>query len=357
MLEPVDRRIPLASMAGNSALCDQDCLVECKLHLITLSAPLMKRHELPKNFLTTILASIAITLSLASCASTKGKKGGVSDGKKLSPPTEPAVYSWDESLASSTSGPVRIKIGIEQQRARIFKGDKEIGWTTVASGIPRFPTPTGSFSILEKVVDKHSNLYGKIYDGSGSCINSDAKMGRDRIPSGGKFEGAQMKYWMRLTHDGVGMHIGPQPRPGYRASHGCIRLPAYMAQQIYQVAPLGTPVTIVADDGTEPLSKGRDAYEAELATYKTWVAGEWDKHNARMADTPEGRKAAKAKVKAAKEAAKLAAKQAKSPPPARTEVRTSQEIPEPTAPASDQPVTGAATDGTGQTAFLDPQAL
>lgn len=246
------------------------------------------------QYATPRVTLLVLAGSLVSCA---GGKSTSASKKRLTPPEQPQVYHWDETLASTVKGAPRIKIGIHQQRARFFKGDTEIGWTAVASGLPSHPTPTGSFKVLEKTTDKRSNLYGKIYDAEGNVINSDANTRTDRVPAGGRFEGSYMKYWMRLTSEGVGMHVGPQPRPGYRASHGCIRLPEYMAEQFYKHVSVGTPVTIVPDDGTEPLSAARDAYESELAAYTEWVNGEWAKYNAR---TPEGRKAAKEKKKAEK---------------------------------------------------------
>lgn len=48
-----------------------------------------------------------------------------------------------------------------------------------------------------------------------------------------------MKWFMRLTDSGVGMHVGILP--GYPASHGCIRLPADIAPLIYQKVGIGTP--------------------------------------------------------------------------------------------------------------------
>ncbi|MEN3944010.1 L,D-transpeptidase [Prosthecobacter sp. SYSU 5D2] len=164
------------------------------------------------------------------------------------PPPAPAeaakrtgLYEWKGQGKSITS----IKINVDEQIATLYNGDDEIGWTYVATGITSFPTPTGEFKIIEKVQDKVSNLYGKGYDANGKLINSDFKQGRDLLPPGGRFEAAKMTYFMRLTNDGVGMHIGPIPRPGRRASHGCIRLPSKFAGTIYQNVTLGTPVTIV----------------------------------------------------------------------------------------------------------------
>ena len=64
----------------------------------------------------------------------------------------------------------------------------------------------------------------------------------DSAPSGTHYEGAPMKWFMRLTNEGVGMHIGILP--GYPASHGCVRLPAEIAPLIYSKVKVGTPVEI-----------------------------------------------------------------------------------------------------------------
>jgi lipoprotein-anchoring transpeptidase ErfK/SrfK len=98
---------------------------------------------------------------------------------------------------------------------------------------------------MEKVAGKRSNLYGRIYDANRSVVNSDADTRRHSVPRGGKFVGASMPYWMRLTSYGVGMHVGPIPNPGSPASHGCIRMPREMARVLFQNTPTGTRVTIV----------------------------------------------------------------------------------------------------------------
>ncbi|MCX6857852.1 MAG: L,D-transpeptidase [Verrucomicrobia bacterium] len=169
---------------------------------------------------------------------------------KTTPPPPPVVpevakkpaglFEWSGEGKSITS----VKINVDEQKARLYNGEDEIGWTYVASGITSFPTPIGEFKVLEKIADKVSNLYGKGYNAKGDLVNSDFKQGRDLLPSGGRFEPAKMTYFMRLTGDGVGMHIGPIPRPGRRASHGCIRLPSKFAGTIFKNISVGTPVTI-----------------------------------------------------------------------------------------------------------------
>jgi hypothetical protein len=51
-----------------------------------------------------------------------------------------------------------------------------------------------------------------------------------------------MRYWMRLTHDGVGHHIGPVKR--YRASHACIRGPSATMPIVFSKVKEGTRFVI-----------------------------------------------------------------------------------------------------------------
>jgi hypothetical protein len=164
------------------------------------------------------------------------------------PPEDPAkpkpLYEW---RGDGVPGAKSVKIDIDQQKAFLYREGEEVGWTTIASGIYSHPTPTGNFKVLEKTVTKRSNLWGKIYNESGKVSVADAKAGRDSVPEGGRFEGASMPYWMRLTGDGIGMHQGPIPRPGKRASHGCIRVHSGFVKTLFAFVDIGTPVAVVGD--------------------------------------------------------------------------------------------------------------
>lgn len=137
-----------------------------------------------------------------------------------------------------------IWIDVDSQKARFYDGKEQVGWTYVASGLKTHPTPVGQFTVMGKEKTKESNLYGKIYNAEGRVVVSDAKRGRNPVPAGGRFAGAKMPNYLRLTGDGVGLHAGPIPRPGHPASHGCIRLPAPMAERLFSQVSIGTPVTI-----------------------------------------------------------------------------------------------------------------
>jgi lipoprotein-anchoring transpeptidase ErfK/SrfK len=151
------------------------------------------------------------------------------------------LFDWN---GSRVKGPISVRINREEQMARFYKGGQEVGWSYVATGVPGHRTPAGTFRIQEKKVDKDSNIWGRVEDAAGETVIGDARNGREKIPAGGRFVGARMPYWMRLTGDGIGMHKGPIPNPGSPASHGCIRLPGGMAEILFSEVSIGTPVTI-----------------------------------------------------------------------------------------------------------------
>jgi lipoprotein-anchoring transpeptidase ErfK/SrfK len=164
----------------------------------------------------------------------------------LPPPrvsTEPLpLYEWNPEVLY---GEPSIVIDLRIQRAEVYIGGLFAGWSVVATGKEGYNTPAGDYTILQKLVDKHSTLYGKIVDAYGNTVKGDADARRDSVPPGGRFLFAPMPYWMRLTWRGIGMHAGPIPRPGRPASHGCIRFPRDFAIQLFQIVRIGTPVQII----------------------------------------------------------------------------------------------------------------
>ncbi|WP_058556691.1 L,D-transpeptidase [Thiohalocapsa sp. ML1] len=152
------------------------------------------------------------------------------------------LYEWSGDGRQLT----RIIIDTNEQTARFFAGDDPVGWSTVATGVANHPTPRGEFSILEKVRDKRSNLYGKIVARDGRVLKGSAHS-RDRVPAGARFVGANMPNFMRMTYDGIGMHAGPIPNPGSPASHGCIRMPPTLAEAVFAHVGSGTAVTVVGN--------------------------------------------------------------------------------------------------------------
>lgn len=152
------------------------------------------------------------------------------------------TYRNGELLAVATADNSSVQICLSEQRGLLLVNDCIAMDFAVATGKPSHPTPTGHFSILEKRRVYASNLYGKIVDAAGNVLVADANSRRDVPPAGATFQGAKMPCWMRLTNTGVGMHIGYVP--GRPASHGCIRLKADAATQLFYIVKIGTPVVI-----------------------------------------------------------------------------------------------------------------
>jgi lipoprotein-anchoring transpeptidase ErfK/SrfK len=135
-----------------------------------------------------------------------------------------------------------VLISLSKQRAYLLADGQVYIDSPISSGKRAGMTPTGSFTVLEKDPDHRSNIYGDFVDRRGRIVRAGVSLKVDSAPSGTRYVGAPMKWFMRLTHGGVGMHVGILP--GYPASHGCIRLPGSIAPLIYRVVKIGTPVTI-----------------------------------------------------------------------------------------------------------------
>jgi lipoprotein-anchoring transpeptidase ErfK/SrfK len=137
---------------------------------------------------------------------------------------------------------VHIIVSIPKQRAYLMLADQVVADGPISSGKRGHSSPTGHLHVLEKDPNHHSNLYGDFVDHYGRTVRAGVSARVDSAPSGTHFEGAAMKWFLRLTEDGVGMHIGILP--GYPASHGCIRESADGAKLFYDTVKVGTPVDV-----------------------------------------------------------------------------------------------------------------
>ncbi len=145
-------------------------------------------------------------------------------------------------LDRASNSPVAILVSISKQRAYLLVGGEVAVDSPISSGKRNGWTPRGDFCILEKDPDHQSTLYGDFVDTRGRIVRSGISSKLDAAPSGTHFRGAPMKYFMRLTPQGVGMHVGILP--GYPASHGCVRMPTESAQIFFEKAAVQTPVTV-----------------------------------------------------------------------------------------------------------------
>ena len=139
-----------------------------------------------------------------------------------------------------------IKVSLWDQKAWLLNWEgKAILQTDVATGVPGKDTPTGVFPVLERLEEKRSNRYGRIVNKeTREVVFPESWNVEGPIPDDCEFEGIEMPYWMRLTWDGVGMHIGSFKKRT-RCSFGCIRVYEKAQPLIFNKTVKGTEVEVV----------------------------------------------------------------------------------------------------------------
>lgn len=116
------------------------------------------------------------------------------------------------------AGPVQIVVSLGKQKLSVYEAGQLVGTTRVSTGQRGFETPTGIFSIIQKRRRHYSNIY----------------------------RGAPMPFMQRLTWSGIALHQGVVP--GYRASHGCIRLPGRFARDLFRYTERRSHVVVLNGD-------------------------------------------------------------------------------------------------------------
>ena len=151
-----------------------------------------------------------------------------------------SVSYWD---GDGVPGPVHIEVRLGEQRAYFYKGDQLVGISQVSTGKEGHNTPTGNYKVLQKDKDHRSSLYGDYVDANDptKVIQANVENGKDPKPPGSVFLGSSMPYFLRVTN-GVGLHAGYLP--GVPASHGCIRMPEFMAENFFYNTAMDSPVSI-----------------------------------------------------------------------------------------------------------------
>jgi lipoprotein-anchoring transpeptidase ErfK/SrfK len=143
-------------------------------------------------------------------------------------PTEPV----EPRVTVASFGPV-IAIDRGANSLKLFDGPRLVRTFGVATGQSVYPTPAGSFEI----VDMQENPWWY------PPTTSEWAKGLDPVPPGpGNPLGTR---WMGLDAPGVGIHGTPDDASiGYSASHGCIRMHISDAEWLFQHVRVGTPVVI-----------------------------------------------------------------------------------------------------------------
>jgi lipoprotein-anchoring transpeptidase ErfK/SrfK len=131
-----------------------------------------------------------------------------------------------EALAQETR-PVarRIVVSIPDCKLALMEGDRVVRIYPVAVGAAATPSPSGSFTVIERVTHPAWYRPGKV------------------VPPGkGNPLGAR---WIGLSIKGYGIHGTSSPRSiGHRASHGCIRLRNEDVEELFGLVAVGDAVEL-----------------------------------------------------------------------------------------------------------------
>ena len=142
-----------------------------------------------------------------------------------------ALRELEPKLKKAEFGPV-IVIQRGANILALYDGERAVRTFGIATGQAEFPTPLGTWTI----VDKQRDPWWRPPD---SDWAKDAKP----IPPGpGNPLGTR---WMGLDASAVGIHGTPDAASiGYSASHGCIRMRVPEAEWLFEQVEIGTPVVI-----------------------------------------------------------------------------------------------------------------
>ncbi len=206
-----------------------------------------------KCFLTTPVLAISLLLPalLTSCQAPPRLQGRTLfiDGVTVPRPAhgqvaanQPPVDDFSEWTGGG-AGPQKIVIKIDEQAAYFYRGGQVVGKSKISSGMPTHPTPTGSFRLTMKDAGHHSSLYGDYVDRvTRDAVMKNIDVRKDKCPPGAVFDAANM-FWFMQFAPATGMHAGYLP--GYPASHGCVRMPEWMAKNFFENATEGMPVIVM----------------------------------------------------------------------------------------------------------------
>jgi L,D-transpeptidase catalytic domain len=164
--------------------------------------------------------------------------GGIYGTAPTAGAPQDTVSYWD---GDGIGGKPSVKISLGEQRAYFYKSGLLVGISQLSTGREGLNTSAGHFSIIQKDINHVSSEFGDYVDSAGNVVVPNIDVNKDPKPPGTHFKGAPMPYFMRIV-GGVGMHAGYLP--GYPASHGCIRMPEFMAENFFKSVSSGTPVTI-----------------------------------------------------------------------------------------------------------------
>jgi len=165
-----------------------------------------------------------------------------------------AIFQDKNLLKLANRAKTILKVDVSEQRVKLLVNGKVALDAPCTTGAKRKlepntkryrdkRTPLGTFKILEKIPNKRSTIFGKIYKNGKVVFKGDRRLYKGSW-KGAKFVGAELKNWMRITSGGIGLHASKYVKR-YPGSNGCIRLPKSVAKTLFTKVKKGTKVLVV----------------------------------------------------------------------------------------------------------------
>lgn len=179
------------------------------------------------NFKTLlILAAAVVSTSFAtSCVQTKAAIGLV------------AYHAYDRpTKLPQNPNNVKVKVSLSKQRTYVMEGSEVLLSMPVSIGSPGHSTPTGNFTVFNKVEKKRANSHGYAY--KGDIVKQTLLSNK---PAGYSFKGTPMPYWVEFKQN-YGFHTGWVKH--HPCTHGCIRMHENLSPKFFNLVKVGTPVSI-----------------------------------------------------------------------------------------------------------------
>lgn len=162
------------------------------------------------------------------------------------------VYKDKKLLCKANKYNTHLKIDVSEQRIKLLVNGKVALDAPCTTGARRKlepntrtyrdkHTPYGTFRIMEKIAAKKSTIFGDMYRNGKRVYHGDRR--KYRGPKA-RYVGHTMRYWMRLTSGGIGLHASKYVKR-YPGSNGCVRLQPHIAKLIFQKVRKGTKVSVV----------------------------------------------------------------------------------------------------------------
>jgi lipoprotein-anchoring transpeptidase ErfK/SrfK len=135
------------------------------------------------------------------------------------------AFAQDRAAAQSAR---KIIVSIPDRKLAVMESGKVIKIFPTAVGAPKSPSPSGSFKIVQRLLEPTWYSKGKIVPPGKAC------------PIGTR--------WLGLSMKGYGIHGTNNPSSiGHNASHGCIRLRNRDVEELFGMVSVGDDVELVAE--------------------------------------------------------------------------------------------------------------